>query len=657
MVLNVEKILEYKSHNNIDYFLVAWNDKTISWSLASNLSCKDLIINFIKSAIESIENKEREIAKKKKEEAENLILEKMLKKNIREACQTETKKMEYIKGLIDMKKEKMHEDNKVNEIMKSYDSYISGTHISNPNNNSNGLFRNNEDLSTSNNNNISTNSTFPTISQIDISANIGNNSKILFEQSYKNKSEDLFPRLPSFNQNINSNSQFKINEEALNEAADFDESNILKNTLSEFRIEKPIPSNNKNTFNILPIKNSEILNENRKKFKSNLDSSKNNKSFKSISNQSTISPYRSINSVVIKVFNNQFYTIYFYIEPNMPVINLDISHGSFINYSKIFFEMFSSYYNGIGWVSYPSVDSEIDNQSLLSSLFFKMSKDNLFFVQKSGEFIWVLAACGSENTIFKHNEGSKFIISKFEVNHPVLSQIASIKSFSQPNTQWVSNNFKLASCISSDYLFRNIDIPIGKDIFIVGDKMKLNHLITFLKNKGEIVNKIVDAKTIIIQSNYLSYVNQVLGFYFALRQEIDVYLLEDFQFKRIFPSGGMITFHDDFINSADLLTICEFFEFVSSKKSWDVRINNRQFEIVKNRIDDIANDNTYISKVTRIYQLFQSKLYTEIYIGNLRDHLESKYNFSSRLFLEVAIVKYEATFVTVEEAYKLVSKF
>ncbi|KAL6121270.1 hypothetical protein NUSPORA_01836 [Nucleospora cyclopteri] len=92
-------ILQYKIYENTIFFLVRWKDGTESWTRISNISNKNLVLDFVRNCLKRLrfkKNKEKEIEDQKVEN----ILKEQLMKNSQETLKKEEKDFEEIKRSI-----------------------------------------------------------------------------------------------------------------------------------------------------------------------------------------------------------------------------------------------------------------------------------------------------------------------------------------------------------------------------------------------------------------------------------------------------------------------------------------------------------------------------------------------------------------------------
>lgn len=575
----VKKILEYKNHNNVDFFLVIWHDNTTSWVSASNLKCKDMIIEFVESAIKIIGENERMMAQRRREQNEKEMLEKLMLKNEKDVIKIESKNLEHINGILNQVKN--NEEPRVQKI---------GNHAKDFYNLPN--------------------------------KNVENNSNLFFLNGMANKG--FFD-----NKESHKNEIFKNKYQSGNEIFNNQFKKISQNV---FEKEEP-----KKVVSNISVRD-EII-----------------KSASSIPYEppvkKQVSRLMKINSAFIKLTDEEFLTINFYCSEDMPVLNFDISFGSFIDLDQISSCLFLNYYKGYGYNFYPSDDTS----DLVASQFEEILKNhNLFYIQKIENTVWGLCASNGNQNFLKIEVKSRFVIFKFD-NNEKLNYISSIKNFALPNTLWVKDTFKLGNQLFGNFLFKDNSITLGKSIFIFDDERSSSHLISYAKNYGEIVNNLDYADTVLVSEIYLNFLHLIPKFYVAIRKNIRFYLVNNFLLSEILPNGGLITFSSDYLQNVELLILSDFLDLISRKKNWEIKISKENFQAFEKRLNEQKTDPTFLHKVKKIYQFLSKSLYLEFYDGDLRDHLESVFYKTHRFFFTISTLKFLDGTVSMEDACQIIA--
>lgn len=559
-VAHVKKILEYKNHNNDDFFLVVWQDNSKTWVYAANLNCKELIIEFIQSAIKLIEDNVRIQAQIKREKAEKEILEKLMRKNEKDVIEIESKNLEHIKNILrNTKKQNNGKNQKKMDLTKENNKEY--------NNDRPGYFN-------------------------------GMRRAIDTENRHLNEKDIYSSQFNKISQNIFKNEFSKTTQ---NEFIELD-SSISGSIYSE------------------PI----------------------SKKWEGRSMKST--------SLIVKIIEDEFLTINFYYNENIPVINFDISLGTFVMLNDIACKLFLPYANGHGFAFYPSIDNNTQ-----PSFFEEILKNQgLFYMQKIENTVWVLGAVNDSIDLFKIRICSRFVLFRFE-NDEILSFTSKLQNFSLANSAWVKDSFRIGNQLLSNFLFKDNYHQIGKTIFILADKRMSDDLFSYIKNFGEIVTNIEAADTVIISEPYLNFLHLIQKFYVSLRKATRFLLLQKHSFLEILPNGGIITFSSDFLKNVEVLLISDFLDLIAKKNNWMIKISNDNFQTFERRLNEQKTDPAFLHIVKKVYQILSRSIYLDSLDTNLRDHLESTFYKTHRFFLNICNIKLSDSSISLEEACQIVS--
>lgn len=356
-----------------------------------------------------------------------------------------------------------------------------------------------------------------------------------------------------------------------------------------------------------------------------------------------------VNSMLIIIDPNTNLTIKFYYRDSLPVVSIDISTASFANFDVLASHLYSIYLSGAGFSFFPSEDPEAAPETIFERY---MRSNRLFLVQNHGGCVWILYAPDVQDDLFKITTNSRFFIFKIE-DDPFLNNLCSMKSFVGENTAWARGTFKFGVGMLGDFLYKDAVLPCARTIFLFGNLRLMRHLLNFVRNRGEIVDSIESASTVLIQSSYLDFLHQIPGFYESLRKHTRFFLENGSGFEEILISGGMVTFSNEFIEESELLAVADLIGTLSRRKNWEIKIKKSTYVILKRRLAAQQYPPEYLSKIKNIYRVFKNSV-LEGFEGSLRDYLESKYFKTHRLFLEVSLLKVADGTVTIDEALRLV---
>lgn len=114
----VERILEYKKHNDVDYVLVEWKNKSKSWAKISNLSCKEIVCSFFRNALKILKEEEQANIEEERKKREQILLNKMINNNLKEAVRIEERQAKILSEFIDPLDKKSKEDIPFKDVRK-----------------------------------------------------------------------------------------------------------------------------------------------------------------------------------------------------------------------------------------------------------------------------------------------------------------------------------------------------------------------------------------------------------------------------------------------------------------------------------------------------------------------------------------------------------
>lgn len=117
---DAEKILEYKRHDNIDYVLVEWGNKTKSWSKITNLSCKDIVCSFFRNALKILKEEEQANIEEERKKREQMLLNKMINNNLKETVKIEERQAKILSELIDPSDKKTRNEMPFKDVKKMH---------------------------------------------------------------------------------------------------------------------------------------------------------------------------------------------------------------------------------------------------------------------------------------------------------------------------------------------------------------------------------------------------------------------------------------------------------------------------------------------------------------------------------------------------------
>lgn len=588
----VLKILEYKNHKDIDYVLVLWNDNTTSWTGVLSLKCKDLICGFVKDLIGILKKEERSVAEKDRIMKEERILNSILMKNLQDSTALEVKQADFINKIIDNKGLSAESNFGRHDFQNARNTKMQSNVINQPRNKNDSRILNDFYGKTGFKNQLT-------------EGKLHSSSSISKEEEYlKSRTrEDIFYKNDEGNRSIENVSMHRFNN-----SYDRMQSSKIEETFKNF------------------------------------DISKNHQKAKKVAIQKS-----TVNSLFIKIDHLNTISIDFFYNSVFPVINLDVEAASFVKFDFVAARLYSYFLNGSGYSFFPSVDSV---NSLKTNFEVLLKKEDLVMIQKNGDFVWIVLPCSSNFNLFKIPVDSKFFIFKIE-NDQYFEELSKMRNFMSLNSQWIKSTFRIGGNLLSDYLYRNVQLPLSKSIFIFGDPRSTQHLSSFAKNKGELTSKIAFASLILIQKQYMDFLHLLPGFYDSLRNHSKYFLESDNGFEEILKSGGMATFSDEFVMNAELMSISDFIDIISMKPGWEIKVRQSTYSLLKRRLASQQTAPEYLYKIKNIYKVFKSSIVDDC-ANDLRSYLEGRYYRSHRFFLEISSLEITECMISIEDATRLV---
>lgn len=299
----------------------------------------------------------------------------------------------------------------------------------------------------------------------------------------------------------------------------------------------------------------------------------------------------------------------------------------------------------------PSADVE---DALESQLEVYMKIKSLSLVCKSQASFWIISTRCNLGNFFNISLKSRFII--FSISKSAyLERLFQLKGIVQQDTLWLGNSFKLGISMLTDEICKNLNVPPSKHFFILGDIKStfISHLSKVIQRAGRMVNSIQDANAVLIQESYLRFLQFVPGFYGSLKNFTKFFIVKCSGVEEILPSGGIVTFADEYVEKAELLEVADFIKKILAKRNWDIKIRYSTYLTLKHRLSLQTTAIEHINSVKVVYKTFKAKI-CDFCGESLRDHLEMTHFRTHRYFIEVTSTRIDTMIITIDEATKLV---
>ncbi|KAM0681186.1 hypothetical protein GINT2_000380 [Glugoides intestinalis] len=359
------------------------------------------------------------------------------------------------------------------------------------------------------------------------------------------------------------------------------------------------------------------------------------------------------NSINIRLGQNMCLNLIFFFKNNFQPLSFDERSIVFCDYKSIFPYLYSLYYeNSPNFSILPSSETEATPESPIELY---MREKGLMLICKEANSFWVLSTRKGLSKIFSCLFKSKFLLFKIDELY-YLNRIFFLRKNAQQETLWLSKSFRFGISMLTDVISNKYLLPKANSIFIIGNiySTVLFHIYKFYQRNCVIVDSIVEANIVLIQESSIDFLHSTPGFYTSLMNASTRFLLLSADgINEILPGGGMLTFSDEFIRNAELLTVADTIEILVKKKAWVLKVKESSFLALKARLVSQNTMPAYLYKMKILYTAFKSNI--SDFSGNyFRDYLEMKYFRTHRHFIEVSLQKNGDASVTIEEARSLI---
>lgn len=356
------------------------------------------------------------------------------------------------------------------------------------------------------------------------------------------------------------------------------------------------------------------------------------------------------NTMIVAISQDTSIAINFRFRDTPLTVSIDVSASTFVSFDVLAPHLYSIYLSGSGFPFFPSEEPEGTPRTDFESY---MRSNRLFLIHRQEECAWILYAPESQDNLFKVAISSRFLVFRIE-GDSFLNDLCGMKNFVGENTVWSQGTFRFGSGVLGDFLYKDAIFPQSKGIFLLGNSRLMRHLLSFAKNRGEIVGSMELASTVLIQKSYMDFLHQVPGFYESLHKRARFFLESGSCLEEILINGGMVTFSNEFIESFELLAVADLVGALSRRKNWEVKVRRSTYVALKKRLSAHQCAPEHLSKMKGIYRVFRESI-LEGFEGNLRDYLESRHYKTHRFFLEVSLLKLADGTVTIDEALQIVT--
>lgn len=298
--------------------------------------------------------------------------------------------------------------------------------------------------------------------------------------------------------------------------------------------------------------------------------------------------------------------------------------------------------------------ADIDDTSE-SQFELELKNNNAALVCKSNDTFWIIVSHSTIGSFFNINFKSKFVI--FNILKSVyFERLFNLRGTIQQDTVWVTNSFKYGISMLSDKLCKGINIIPSKTFFIFGNIQStyMSHINKIIQRNAKITTSIQDANTVLIQESYLRFLHLIPGFYNSLKNFTKFFIIKYGEIEEILPSGGIVTFNDEYIKNAELIEVADLIKSLSKRRNWEVKVKISTYLTLKQRLAVQTTAIEHINNVKLIYKTFKENI-CESCEDNLREYLEMKYFRTHRHFIEISKIKIDNVAIPIHEAIKLVN--
>ncbi|ELA42422.1 uncharacterized protein VICG_00521 [Vittaforma corneae ATCC 50505] len=358
------------------------------------------------------------------------------------------------------------------------------------------------------------------------------------------------------------------------------------------------------------------------------------------------------NNITVKLENNACVNIMFYYRNDLPSLIFDTKDTVTVYHKSIATYLHSLYLSqSKAFHMFPSADIDDAPESPLEM---NMKVKGLSLVCKLRDSFWIISVRNTLGKFFNIYLKSKFVI--FNVSKSAyLERLFQLKDTIQQDSLWLENSFKFGLSTLTDKICKNFDVSSLKQFFILGDvkSVFILHLNKIVQRVGQVVSSIQDASTVLIQESYLKFLHFVPGFYGSLKNDTKFFIVKPDGLEEILPSGGMVTFTDEYIEKAELLAVADFVKKILTRQNWEIKIRRSTYLALKRRLNLQAIAMEHTNSIKTIYKAFKANI-CDSCDRNLRDHLEMSYFRTHRHFIEIAPIRTDNATIPIDEATKLI---
>lgn len=359
-----------------------------------------------------------------------------------------------------------------------------------------------------------------------------------------------------------------------------------------------------------------------------------------------------VNTIVARVDENFIIETQFFCHDQLATLCFEPKNLHFVNFKNIYAHLYNLFIlKNKDFGFYPSVEASNHQYSEIESL---MKQTNTSLVGVCNNIAWIILPCQENQYAFRHCFSSKFIIVKVKMDN-FISDLINLEVARSKVDLWAKDTYKLGVDLLNVSMFRKVNLPACKNVFILGSQRTLVgiHIHKLASCFASVTTNFLAADLILIQEFYLPFIHHVPHFYDVLKTNVKFLVQKGLSFEEILPKGGFITFSPEVIEQAELLEISDLLEIVFRKPTWEFKVTKSLYNILKRRLSSQSTLPDYLHKMKLIYKAFKDNL-VDCDETNLISYLEKKNYMTHRHFIEVVMIKTNEYSYSFNEAMKVV---